>query len=117
MAMWSAIELNIAIICACLMVMKPLVSRLFPRLFSESSEAPIDRSSYIQPPTISSDRVRTKRSPLSTESTTTEARQPAGIAIGVTVSMDDMPPRRNDPELGLYPALQTSEIDVPHHSR
>ena len=34
-AMWSAVELNVAIVCASLMVMKPLVAHVFPRLFRE----------------------------------------------------------------------------------
>lgn len=29
--MWSIIELNVAIICACLITIKPLVARVFPR--------------------------------------------------------------------------------------
>ncbi|OGM45087.1 hypothetical protein ABOM_006658 [Aspergillus bombycis] len=36
-AMWSAIECNVAIICACLPVMRPLISRLIPRIFSTRS--------------------------------------------------------------------------------
>ena len=54
-SMWSAIELNVAIVCACLMVMKPLVARLFPRLCLENAESyPF---SYARPPAIS-DRFR-----------------------------------------------------------
>jgi hypothetical protein len=51
--MWSAVELNIAIVCACLMVMKPLISRLFPQLFTESSNAENERSIYFPPFTTS----------------------------------------------------------------
>ena len=32
-SMWSAIELNVAIVCSCLLVMKPLIVRWFPDLF------------------------------------------------------------------------------------
>ncbi|KAI9054553.1 hypothetical protein LZ554_001709 [Drepanopeziza brunnea f. sp. 'monogermtubi'] len=36
-AIWSAVELNTAIVCACLPSMKPVVSRLFPRLLSTTN--------------------------------------------------------------------------------
>ena len=36
---WSAIEANTGIICASLLCMKPLVRKMFPRLFNESSIA------------------------------------------------------------------------------
>ncbi|KAH8679713.1 hypothetical protein BGZ60DRAFT_235794 [Tricladium varicosporioides] len=36
-ANWSCIELNTAIICPCLTTLKPLISRLFPRLLSTDS--------------------------------------------------------------------------------
>ncbi|KAH7304554.1 hypothetical protein B0I35DRAFT_330539, partial [Stachybotrys elegans] len=32
-AIWSCIELNVAIICACLTTLRPLITRLYPRLF------------------------------------------------------------------------------------
>lgn len=33
-AIWSSIELNTAIVCACSMTLKPLVHRFFPRMFT-----------------------------------------------------------------------------------
>lgn len=36
-ATWSAVELNVGIICACLPMMKPLLVRLFPRLLASTS--------------------------------------------------------------------------------
>ena len=59
-AMWSAIELNVAIVCSCLMVMKPLVSRFFPGLFTQDSGDENHRLGYIRAPTASSDRCRTQ---------------------------------------------------------
>lgn len=35
-AIWTSIELNTAVICACLPTLKPLASRLFPRLLPSS---------------------------------------------------------------------------------
>jgi len=34
-AIWSTVELNVAIVCACGMTLRPLASRLFPRTFSD----------------------------------------------------------------------------------
>ncbi len=34
-SIWSAIELNTAIICACAMTLKPLINRVFPRLLTD----------------------------------------------------------------------------------
>lgn len=33
LALWSAVELNVAIACACLMLIKPLLSAVLPKLF------------------------------------------------------------------------------------
>lgn len=32
MSHWAAVEINLAIVCACLTTLRPLVARLFPRL-------------------------------------------------------------------------------------
>ena len=37
-ASWNAFEINVAIVCACLTTVKPVVARFFPRMFSEDSE-------------------------------------------------------------------------------
>ncbi|KAK4163737.1 hypothetical protein QBC43DRAFT_289612 [Cladorrhinum sp. PSN259] len=51
--MWSAVELNVAIVCASLMVMKPLVAHVFPRLFKEPDPPDSYPFSYVTPLTIS----------------------------------------------------------------
>jgi len=51
-AMWSVVELNIAIICACLLVLKPLVSRYLPGLLARSSVDAGDSTSFILPQRI-----------------------------------------------------------------
>ncbi|KAK4044385.1 hypothetical protein C8A01DRAFT_31439 [Parachaetomium inaequale] len=37
LAIWSAVEVNLAIICACLTTLKPLVVRVFPRLLQSAA--------------------------------------------------------------------------------
>jgi hypothetical protein len=37
MSHWNCVEVNVAIVCACLMTMKPLICRLWPRLLDPSS--------------------------------------------------------------------------------
>ncbi|KAF2496535.1 hypothetical protein BU16DRAFT_537710 [Lophium mytilinum] len=38
--LWSALEVNIAIVCACMMALKPLLVHLFPRLMEPKKPAP-----------------------------------------------------------------------------
>lgn len=45
-ATWSAVELNVAIICACLPMMKPLLVRMFPRLLSSSTPMSRPENAY-----------------------------------------------------------------------
>jgi len=57
LAYWGAVEINLAVICACLTTLKPLVDRLFPTLLGSSpagsaEPGPID--------TIGMRRVRSK---------------------------------------------------------
>jgi hypothetical protein len=37
-AYWSAVEVNLAIICACLTTLKPLVARFFPKLLGSTAD-------------------------------------------------------------------------------
>lgn len=43
-AIWTCIELNIAIICACCMTLRPLVARVFPRLLPTGYRRHADES-------------------------------------------------------------------------
>lgn len=45
--MWSAVEVNIGIICACIPTLKPLVKRVMPKLIDHSRES--SPSSYMAP--------------------------------------------------------------------
>jgi hypothetical protein len=36
LAIWGSVEVNLAIICACLMTLKPLIVRIFPRLLKST---------------------------------------------------------------------------------
>ncbi len=37
MTHWNVVEVNVAIVCACLMTVKPLVSKLWPQLLEPST--------------------------------------------------------------------------------
>jgi hypothetical protein len=37
MSHWNCVEVNIAIVCACFMTMKPLISKIWPRLLDPGS--------------------------------------------------------------------------------
>jgi len=63
-AYWTTIELNFAIICACVMTLKPLIAKLFPGLTDErlSSSDPDFHGAYAvggHPPTIGTKPMRT----------------------------------------------------------
>ncbi|GFF22476.1 hypothetical protein IFM61606_08501 [Aspergillus udagawae] len=52
-AYWTAAECNVAIICACLPFLRPLISRIFPRLLSTKSY-----NKYTGQPTMTANRSR-----------------------------------------------------------
>jgi hypothetical protein len=52
-AYWTAAESNVAIICACLPFLRPLISRIFPRLLSTKSY-----NKYTGQPTMTANRSR-----------------------------------------------------------
>jgi len=60
---WTVVEINAAIVCACLMTMKPLLARIFPRFFNSVPSAPSNPGSdnWVNPPTIGS---KPSRDPL-----------------------------------------------------
>ncbi|GAQ33344.1 hypothetical protein AtubIFM55763_005293 [Aspergillus tubingensis] len=55
-AYWTAAECNVAIICACLPFLRPIVSRLFPRFLSTNSY-----NRYTRNPTMSASRMTATR--------------------------------------------------------
>ncbi|GKZ30436.1 hypothetical protein AbraIFM66950_009144 [Aspergillus brasiliensis] len=55
-AYWTAAECNVAIICACLPFLRPLVSRIFPRFLSTNSY-----NRYTRNPTMSASRMTATR--------------------------------------------------------
>ncbi|GAD99801.1 MFS transporter, putative [Paecilomyces variotii No. 5] len=59
--MWTAIEVNAGMMCACVPSLKPLVSRLFPRMLRDTDEVTCDGS--VEPPTASVDMAATASSP------------------------------------------------------
>ncbi|KAJ9318735.1 hypothetical protein DTO271D3_865 [Paecilomyces variotii] len=59
--MWSAIEVNVGMICACVPSLKPLVSRIFPRMLRDTDEVTYDGS--VEPPRPSADMAATTPSP------------------------------------------------------
>lgn len=47
--MWSAVEVNVLIICGCVPTIKPLVARLLPKLIRDTDEASTSRNSLPRP--------------------------------------------------------------------
>lgn len=44
---WTAVEVNVAIVCACLITLKPVGAKMFPRLFTPHPSASIPGSKEI----------------------------------------------------------------------
>ncbi|PWY84858.1 PTH11-like integral membrane protein [Aspergillus heteromorphus CBS 117.55] len=57
-AYWTAAECNVAIICACLPFLRPLISRIFPRFLSTNTNS---YNRYTRNPTISASRMTATR--------------------------------------------------------
>lgn len=69
-AIWSCVELNIAIICACCMTLRPLLARLFPKLMGSgyqrhSNDRIPDPGQF--PLTVGSRKVQRAEDPYSLE--------------------------------------------------
>ncbi|CAG7557531.1 unnamed protein product [Fusarium equiseti] len=52
-AIWSGLECNIAIMCACVPSLKPLFSRAFPSFLASLQSSKSDRTNSVQPPDCS----------------------------------------------------------------
>jgi hypothetical protein len=55
--MWSAIEVNTGIICACVPSMKPLAARLLPRMIKDVSESDVGFNSQLDVPNQTQPRI------------------------------------------------------------
>jgi hypothetical protein len=87
-SMWSVIELNVAIVCASLMVMKPLVARFFPALFAPPAPTNSYPFSYVTPLTVSQRGATEQRtSPESIIDSPRASR--GGVSTGLSPSMDE----------------------------
>lgn len=51
LAIWGSVEVNLAIICACLTTLKPLIARVFPRLLRSTYPGTPRSLDYIEPGT------------------------------------------------------------------
>lgn len=50
--MWSAVEVNVGMMCACVPSLKPLVSRIFPKILRDTDEATGDGSDDLPRPRV-----------------------------------------------------------------
>jgi len=119
--MWSAIELNVAIVCACLMVSKPLISRFLPTLFSRNLSDYDHRLSHIHHPNTTSssrDGTRTRTTQLS-GATAVAPEPPADFIHEVASNADNVQPMGrcvdfSHPQKGHGPSLGREDvIDTP----
>lgn len=94
---WTAIEVHTAIAVACIMTLKPLVTKFFPRLLSPQSTAVGD--SNRPPPTIGS----------------APSRPPPGTAAAAAAGMDDVVMR--DIEQQAHPHPHPRKDQRQHQSR
>jgi hypothetical protein len=103
-AIWSSIELNTAIVCACALTLKPLLSRAFPRMFTHGDRSRprlAHHDPQQHPTTIGARRVRRMPNDMSLEtvdeamqkemSTQTSSTQ-TDVSQRRSVQEDDPPP-------------------------
>ncbi len=64
-SIWGSVEVNLAIICACLTTLKPLVARVFPKLLGSSYTETPGELEYIERPAATSGSESRARAPIS----------------------------------------------------
>jgi hypothetical protein len=97
--MWSTIELNVAIICASLLVMKPLFARLAPSLLSEQPVSAREDARVWRALTGLSQLVDTERGPQRIQE---RDRRDTAVSMGSKEKRGMMRPERAwDPQRGL----------------
>jgi fucose permease len=111
--MWSAVEINTGIMCACVPALKPLVRRFLPQWVLDQTvhdkSASKTSDSMVIPPDIVSERTRSTISPP-----TSPLTAPPHVAF------EGPPPASTDPdaEMGIVDFLTTPDMnDMPYIAR
>ena len=89
---WNMVEVHVAVICACLVTIKPLLIRLFPRAFSPPTQTDDgDRTGENEIETIGRARQRRRRDPLDSDMLTTTGKESGQSSMAVeSVGMVDL---------------------------
>lgn len=106
--MWSAIEVNVGIMCACVPGLKPLVARFLPKMLRDAEDPPSHFNSVSKP--VSDGRMQEIAHIPSLPSTPTDVHQRdndghVGGLIGLNEAADDG-------EMGLMDFLGTPRVDA-----
>ncbi len=123
--MWSAVEVNIGIICACIPTLKPLVTRILPKLINDhtlhssdksvSVASPVDFAVENDAPQHSPSPPEATVQPLSHTSDISNQEQEMGISDFLT--KPGMDQGNKEQEMGMMDFLTTPGMDPSHIRR
>jgi len=95
---WTSVEVNAAVVCACLLAIKPLIDLLWNKL-RRVPRLPVEKTSLGSgPPTIGSESVRSSRLPSSLDRLENGSGR-CRVLLSGTESEDSELPRRNVDQL------------------
>jgi fucose permease len=103
--MWSAVEVNIGIICACIPTLKPLVTRILPKLIHDHTQHSSDKSvSFASPVNLATENDAPQNLPSPPEAT---AQSLPHVSEG----------GNQEQEMGMMDFLTTPGMDPSHIQR
>lgn len=114
---WSTVEANVGIICACLLALKPLIASILPKLMDETEEIPKHclRLAIVDPAAWPSDEA-TLVSPTTPTTPTTYKRQSEGTLKRPSTARSPSHPELRPP--GPMPAdIESVQLQSPTPAR
>src|SRR6266480_3003890 len=121
--MWSAVEVNVGIMCACVPGLKPLVSRFVPNILRDTSDERTTNSNGIDSLDVATAPLEIQRSPprkpeAATNSNLTSPQPPSEEPLDMldfltTPDMSELPQNRNRPQSTQIQNLQQPRRNSP----
>ena len=121
--MWSAVEVNVGIMCACVPGLKPLVSRFVPNILRDKSDERTTNSNGIDSLDVATAPLEIQRSPprkpeAATNSNLTSPQPPSEEPLDMldfltTPDMSELPQNRNRPQSTQIQNLQQPRRNSP----
>ncbi|KAK3714179.1 hypothetical protein LTR37_007981 [Vermiconidia calcicola] len=119
--MWSAVEVNVGIMCACVPGLKPLVARFLPRLLRDSGDSPLRNDSFMNPDDAAVDMRKAQRVPSIPSTPDDVLRRDFSLGPQDGQGEDDGPMGMMDflttPETAAFPPAERTQTALTNTSR